>query len=373
MKIYTRINKPQGIGYEEVDYEALFQSGYTAGYESGYTAGYDDYECQTLSVDKDEIYFNFDGGQDEFNITCRGNWYISGDYYFFEVSAVSGEGDSTVIVSCNPFTSDCSCDTTIIKEIIISNDYGESVTVSLTHSGQDKALHGLYYDFISASGASFVSDDPLAIRFPSTGGSYRLEVWFGNATAGTETDFNVTSPYSNITVTKRPYYNRWFVDVEVDGFDMEEWEGNRPGSRMLEIGYNYCHNCSHTDRMYFSVSVETIPLPEADTLIVNTDLPSPAQGEMWGIVPQTGGIYTMVISGNCPWQINLFPYGPGDLCTFDVTSGAAYETTTVTVTFSNNQGNAVQGLIELTDTSGAEIEQNVNYFTYMLRQEGAPN
>ena len=37
MKIYNVTKIPQGLGYDEVDYEALYHSGYTAGHASGYT------------------------------------------------------------------------------------------------------------------------------------------------------------------------------------------------------------------------------------------------------------------------------------------------------------------------------------------------
>ena len=42
MKIYNVVKIPQGLGYDQFDYEEVWQSGYTAGYESGYTDGQND-------------------------------------------------------------------------------------------------------------------------------------------------------------------------------------------------------------------------------------------------------------------------------------------------------------------------------------------
>ena len=41
MKIYNVVKIPQGLGYDQFDYEEIWQSGYTAGYESGFTDGFD--------------------------------------------------------------------------------------------------------------------------------------------------------------------------------------------------------------------------------------------------------------------------------------------------------------------------------------------
>lgn len=44
MKIYNVINKIDGLGNNDFDYEAVYNSGYTAGYGSGYTQAME--ECQ---------------------------------------------------------------------------------------------------------------------------------------------------------------------------------------------------------------------------------------------------------------------------------------------------------------------------------------
>ena len=44
MKIYNVIQKIDGLGNNDFDYEAVYNSGYTAGYETGYAEAME--ECQ---------------------------------------------------------------------------------------------------------------------------------------------------------------------------------------------------------------------------------------------------------------------------------------------------------------------------------------
>lgn len=364
MKIYNVLKVPQGLGYDEVDYDALYQSGYTTGHQSGYTDGLND--C--FYVDKEGVYFGYAGGSEEVTVKCHGEWYISGDTTGFYVSALSGDGNGSFIVSAASFSDPCSCDVSVVKELTITNEYGKVIPFELVHDGEDMSLHGLYYDFISASGASFIQDEPLQIGFPSTGGTYRLEVWFGNATAATDQDFSCWAPYSTATITPKPGPgNRWYVDVNVGAFEDEEWDGNRPGSRMLEISYNYCHLCSHTDRIYIPASVATIPRPE---LYVTTDMPIWSPGMDYN-VPSTGGTYQFTVSSTTEWSGNTVNISQASYgITLSQTSGQS-GTTVVTATIpANTDSQNNNFVIEFGVTSGQSSDLPTYASFYIV--QGAP-
>ena len=70
MKIYNIVNKPQGIGDDDIDFQELWESGYTAGYESGYTDG----ASSCFSVDPISVVFGSDGGTIEAELTVCGDW-----------------------------------------------------------------------------------------------------------------------------------------------------------------------------------------------------------------------------------------------------------------------------------------------------------
>ena len=106
---------------------------------------------------------------------------------------------------------------------------------------------------------------------------------------------------------------------------------------------------------------------EEPILYVSTNFPQD------GIIPATGGVYTMTISGNSSWTSNTVNYsGPGTLCTLSPDSGAADESTSVTVTFPANN-DSIQGLVELgvSPMPDTGYTQDTNYFTWQFRYETA--
>ena len=130
---------------------------------------------------------------------------------------------------------------------------------------------------------------------------------------------------------------------------------------VYQSGYTAGYNSGLTDG-YNEYECEE---PEEPILYVSTNFPQD------GIIPATGGVYTMTVSGNTSWTSNTVNFsGSGTLCTLSPNSGAANESTTVTVTFPANN-DSIQGLVELGVNPMPETgyTQDVNYFTWQFRYE----
>jgi hypothetical protein len=59
---------------------------------------------RTLTLDDIILYFDYTGGTDSFTIIVADDsqdWTLVQDYYWFTVSATSGDGDTVITVTCS--------------------------------------------------------------------------------------------------------------------------------------------------------------------------------------------------------------------------------------------------------------------------------
>lgn len=407
MRIYNLLKAPEGLSYDDIDYEAVYQSGYTAGYDSGYTDGSD--FCGEFSITPSSLVYPISGGSKDIEIIVPSSWYIDDTdfeweyldtpYYSkdtgwtgysasvlnqIEISSEAGTGDKVVTVSL-PDLSD------VPPVFVASYEPGYPGGYAAAIAERTGKLNAYAGDFKKEITVSQNIDNTNARSFNSTGGTYRImldtaapdfEKWEINLNYDFENDpYGTNNPWTSYTfnysglVTELPivldlpipFYtsgltNYWYgANGEINvyyglQFIPKDWVPT-PGESYIDYG-----------RLYV-----TILPPEKPRLNISNTFPAAEQreGEFYPSIhiPSTGGVYTMTVSGNSDWTGNTVAFGPGTLCTLSPNSGAANESTSVTVTFPTNDG--LQGLIELgvSPMPDTGYTQDVNYFTYQFTFE----
>lgn len=370
MKIYNVMKVPQGLGYDDVDYDAIYQSGYTAGYDDGYN----NYECEEIVVPSTLQFELFNSYTLPLDIQYSGEWSItytsvSHPDNMVTLSQTEGRGNTEVLVT---FVGDLPCTgfPTIFGQLIVSDTFGRSKGVALSyvtcHSSQTPYVEKITITSISGAkippqtpvewaryeGTPSTYPNPITLNWPSTGGSFTYNIqmhmqdaewWdsYGNEGSGNTSGLTVTVP---------------------------AWAQGDTELRSYSIGfYNNCCRTHSGSPVFVSGSID-----EPEDAILSITHNFPAQEGQSREIPEGGGIYTMTISGNTNWTANTVNFGSGVLCTLSQNSGAAYESTNVTVTFLGILEGTKQGLIEVGTNPMPETgyTQDVNYFTFQFHQEG---
>lgn len=395
MKIYNVMKVPQGLGYEEVDYDALYQSGYTAGYNAGYNDGMD--LCSDFDITPSELVYQYSGGGKEVEITAPTSWHIDDSDFEWEyniwspmygettwtgfsadslnrieVSEEAGVGDKTITVS-TPDTGDIQkvCVATYVTGY--QTGYAAPVT---ERSGKLKASAETEY-------GAFQKDINLTQHIgsgwnvKSTGGTVQLyldaaDPGFKEYHLGLAYHFlnpypdpwgNYPLQYSG-SVSELPKVIDLFVPPYTEGLD-PYWYGE-DGEINVYYGLQFEPEERDPSVPYIDDARLYVQIPQTDVrLNVTHNFPEPEYSTI--NVPETGATYTMTISGNSNWSANTVSFTSGVLCTLSQSSGAANESTTVTVTFAND-GVSKSGLIEIL-TQADRTVQGVNYFLFQFRQE----
>lgn len=488
MKIYNVLKVPQGLGYDEVDYDALYQSGYTAGHQSGYTDGLN--AC--FSVYPTEIEDNEGtGGTYTIEIVTGDIWTASWDGMipgsnWCTFSPSSGEGSGQITLTLQPYENpEGYYELPRVGDLTVTNSKGESAVVQVGQRPQAAFVitpSELVYEYsgggkdaqittpaswyiddsdfeweynvwspmygettwtgfsadslnrIEVSEEAGVGDKTITVSTPDTGdiqkvyvatyvpgyqGGYAAQVTERSgklkASAGiTEKDITLTqhigsgwnvkstggtvqlyldaadpgfkeyhlglryhflSPYPDPwgnyplhysgSVSELPKVIDLFVPPYTEGLD-PYWYGE---DGEINVYYGLQFEPEERDpSVYIDDARLYLHIPQTDVrLNVTHNFPEPEYSTI--NVPETGATYTMTISGNSNWSANTVSFTQGVLCTLSQSSGAANESTTVTVTFAND-GTSKSGLIEIL-TQADRTVQGVNYFVFQFSQ-GTP-
>ena len=278
------------------------------------------------------VFFDSKGGEKELTVRLDGDWHISGDTYFY-INPMSGTGEQTITVSAGTYPA-CSCTGTgETSTVNIVNESGKAIPLSIHQGSNDLYLGQLHLNILGVTGGTY---DGSYIHFPSTGGSYTIEFYFEVKDRGTRDDFRGPSAFrTTFTEIENPEDDKvWTYTAQVSGFSMDEWDGNRPGSREVEFIYHPCKECTSYHYGYYAVSVALIPRPE---LRVETDLPGYVYGNP--NVPATGGTYTFTVNSTMDWTGNTVNLTTSAYnITLSQSSGES-GTTVVTATIPENTDN----------------------------------
>ena len=227
MKIYNVMKVPQGLGYDEVDYDALYQSGYTAGHQSGYTDGLNAcFSVYPLFIEDNEG----SGGTYTIDIVTSGIWTASWDGMipgsdWCTFSPSSGEGSGQITLTLQPYENpEGSYELTRMGDLTITNSNGQSAVVqvsqrpeapvatALTWQTEDECF-GIIYNLFSLENGQTIHTDVVPspsgvstnLVFTSTNSAITIDS-NGNITRSGGTNFDeieisVTDTISNITLS----------------------------------------------------------------------------------------------------------------------------------------------------------------------------
>jgi len=345
MRIYNLLKAPEGLSYDEIDYEAVYQSGYTAGFDSGVTDGYNEYECEEIVVPYSLDFKLRDSYTLPLNIHYSGKWsitYASTSYpdNMVTLSQTEGTGNTEVLVT---IVGDLPCTgfPTIFGQLIVSDTFGRLRGVALSyttcHSTQTPYVEKITITSISGAKippqtpVEWARDEhylsnypaPIALNWPSTGGSFTYDIqmhlqdaewWdsYGNRGTGNTSGLTVTVPaWSEGDTELRSYgigfYNNCcrtysgsaaFVSGSID-------EPEVPSATALTFGiYRPCDDSySESTVLYRGMSAitQTIVSPSgaASNLVYTSSNPTVATID-------ANGIITVTDSGFPVWEEIVF-------------------------------------------------------------------
>lgn len=127
MKIYNISKKPQGVGYDDVDYDAIYQSGFTAGYGNGYEKGVED--CHRFVVSPLEFDLPISSSTSVINVEGNIGWYIDTENYplpdWLQASTLSGVGNGSITLITDDASCNCgsSARSTVVRVMSDAGDY----------------------------------------------------------------------------------------------------------------------------------------------------------------------------------------------------------------------------------------------------------
>lgn len=392
MRIYNLLKAPEGLSYDEIDYEAIYQSGYTAGYDSGYTDGGD--FCGEFSITPSSLVYPVSGGSKDIDIVVPSSWHIDDSDFewiypnfwdekvgwtgysaeslnIIEVSKESGTGDKTVHISLPDLQN---APVVFVGTYSVGYLYGHTALIT----GRTGNLK------VTAENDELPFEKTVAIKqtigysreFPSSGGTIPIILDFDGSEfrdwqislaysfKGTDKPWSAYTLYYSGTTDELPKELELTVPPYTEGLDDYYYVDNE-----MMLYWSFVFSKPDYEQLFPLRYTITVKKPEVPKLFITHNFP--AQEGQYREVPQTGASYTMTISGNCSWTSNTVNYsGSGILCTLSPDSGAANESTTVTVTFPANN-DSIQGLVKLgvNPMPVTGYTQDVNYFAWQFRYE----
>ena len=184
MKIYSIINKPEGLGYDNIDYEAIYQSGYSAGYESGFSVGLEECEQPEPFFEVIPTFLAISPDSTAATITVSADtgtsWeatVVSGNPYDISFNPGSGSGYAVLDVRANEAGCNHNYQGYVITKFNVYNDLiTDPIEVTVA---RDIYLTNTFYFYGTGSPINFdpfVYSGDTNIVYPASGGTVRVSV-----------------------------------------------------------------------------------------------------------------------------------------------------------------------------------------------------